>query len=121
MPQNRTISSTATAARQRLPSGHPALQVRRRHSVAGSGDGEAAGLGEEQGLLGVRDLFEEGDGGVMGGIMMSKVKHRGSSILVGDYWVGASLEEDVDVEDCFVGSPARAGVMKSGAASGKAC
>ena len=65
-------------ARQGLSSFHPALQTRRRHGVAIGGDGEAVGLDEERGLLGIPlgvwVLFEEGDDGVMIGMVLSKNK-----------------------------------------------
>jgi len=66
-------------ARQRLASCHATLQVRGRPSVSTDND-EAAGLDEERGLLGVllglRILFEEGNGSVEGGMKVSEVGQR---------------------------------------------
>ena len=87
------------------------MQAGRRHGVADGGDGNAAGLDEERGLLGVRDFFEEGNGGLMGRMTQSKEDNGGLSILVGEGRVGADLEKGVDVEGCCVRFPAHAGAM----------
>jgi len=87
---------------QGLASCYPALQVRRRHGVAIGGDDEAAGLDEEPGLLGLRILFEEGDGGVVGGMMLSKLRQGRISVSIGEGRVATSLEEEVDDGFCLV-------------------
>ena len=85
---------------QGLASCYPALQVRRRHGVAIGGDDEAAGLDEERGLLGVllggRILFEEGDGGVVERMMLSKVRQGRLFVASSEGRVATSLEEEVE-------------------------
>ena len=94
------------------------MEAGRSHDIAIGGDGEAAGLDKEPGLLGFsQGLFEEGDGGMVGRMALSKQSHGRPPFVIGEDRVGDSLEEDVDVEGCYVGFPEHAGVMKSGAAS----
>jgi len=86
-------------ARQGLTSRHAALQVGRHYGGADdSHDDKAAGLDEEGGLLGAQGLFKEGDGGVVGGMIPSKVGGRRQSFLVGDTRVSIGSKEEADNE-----------------------
>jgi len=73
-------------ARQGLAAGHSALQVGGWRGVAGGNDSEAAALDEGESLssilLGVWELVEEGDGGVVGGKFLSEARHRRLSVLI---------------------------------------
>ena len=82
---------------------HPALQVAWCCRAGAGGGDEAAGLDEERGLLGVaQGLLEEGNGGVEGGTLTSKVGQGCLAVFVGECRVGASLEEKVDNDKSFV-------------------
>jgi hypothetical protein len=78
---------------------HPALQARRRHEIAPGGDDEAAHLDEERGRFGVaQGLFEEGDGGVIGEVMLLKQGQGRLSLVIRDGRVSARFEEKMDEE-----------------------
>ncbi len=92
--------------RQGLASCHSRLQVRGRLGSAGSGNNETTDLDEERShlgfLLGVRVLFEEGDGGAMKRIFVSKDIQGCLRLLIHNEGGGTSLEEETDRDDCVL-------------------
>ena len=83
----------------------PTSQIGRwcRSSVGRGSNGEATGLDEERGLFDVGEgLLEEGDGGAVEGMMLSKVGQGClPPFLVGDGRIGTSLKKETD-DGCIV-------------------
>jgi len=88
--------------RRGLISHHPGLQVGRCNRVSAGGGDEAAGLDEEPGPVGAGEgLFEEADGGVVGGVSFTKGGLGHLSLLVSQGRIGAGVKEKTDHGTCI--------------------
>ena len=69
------------------------MQAGRNH-VGGGGNDNAAGLDEKRGHLGGgKRLFKEGNGGSVGGMILSKQGRRRLSASISDEGISIGLEE----------------------------